>query len=172
VGAVSTQMQEALNAQLRSEQYSAQLYLAMSAWLETQDLSGFAHWMRVQAREEALHSQKFFDYVVERGGRVTIGALEAPPAEWAGPQAVMEAALEHEQGITTSIEALVALAVELRDPATESFLRWFVDEQVEEEATVDRLVKQLRMSAGAPAALFMLDRELAGRVDAQPPTAQ
>ncbi len=161
---VTQRIQDALNEQISVEIYSSHLYMAMSAYFESLDLAGFANWMMVQAKEELLHVDKLFAFIAERGGRVVLGAIDAPPEEWANPLDAFSAAYEHEQGISEKINDLVALAVEENDRASESFLRWFVDEQVEEEASVDRLVKMLRMSEGQPAAMFMIDRDLAARL--------
>lgn len=161
-------MNEALNKQLNAEMYSANLYLALASYFENLDLGGFANWMRVQADEELFHVKKLFNYIVERGGRVRVGAVAAPPAEWDSPLAGFEASFDHEQSISAEISDLVDLSLENRDRGTESFMRWYVDEQVEEEASVDRVVKMLRLSEGQPAAMLILDRELAGRSFKEP----
>jgi ferritin len=168
MAAINEKLQKALNAQINAEWYSSYLYLAMSAYFESQDLPGFANWMRVQAREEDFHVQKLFDYVVERGGRVVLEAIEKPPVEWKSPLDAFEAALAHEQEITGLINDLVGLAVEQKDRATESFLQWYVDEQVEEESSAEQVVKMVKMGAGQPVAMLMLDRELAGRTFTPP----
>ncbi len=172
MASLSEKMQGALNGQINAEMYSSYLYLSMSAYFEAMDLSGFANWMRVQAREEELHVQKIFNFIVERGGRVVLEAIEKPPMDWNGPLDAFQAAFEHEQKVSALISDLVALAREQHDPATETFLHWFVDEQVEEEANVDRIVKMLRMSDGQAAAMFMIDRDLAARVFTVPPELQ
>ncbi len=163
MAAISDKMQDALNGQVTAEMYSTNLYLAMSAYFESLDLAGFAHWMRVQAKEEDLHVQKLFDYITERGGRVVIGAVKAPPVEWGSPLEAFESTLEHEQEVSAKVFKLVEVAQQEGDRFTESFLRWFVDEQVEEEASVDRVVKSVRLGDGQPVAMLMLDRELATR---------
>ncbi len=168
---ISTKIQDALNSQINAEMYSAYIYLAMSAYFESLDLPGHANWMRVQAQEEGLHVDKLFDYVAERGGRVILEAIDKPPSEWESPLAAFEAALAHECEITKRIDDMVGLALEQRDRASESFLRWYVDEQVEEEASVDRVIKMLRMSQGHPTAMLMIDRELAARVLVPPAAA-
>ena len=167
---ISKKMQKALNGQLNAELYSAYLYLSMAAYFETADLAGFANWMRVQDSEERLHAMKFYDYILERGGKVTLGSIEAPPSDWNSPLAVFEATLTHEQKVTGLINDLVNLAVAERDHATEIFLQWFVTEQVEEEASADQVVQKLKLMGDASGGLFMLDREMAQRVFT-PPTA-
>ena len=167
---LSDEMTGAINDQINAELYSAYLYVAMAANFEAQNLKGFAHWMQIQVQEEMFHAKKFFDYALERGGRVVLDAIAKPPAEWPTPEAAFEAVYEHEQKVTARIHALVDKAVELKDRATENFLQWFVAEQVEEEASADQVLQQLKLRAGAPGGMFMLDRELAQRVFTPPAT--
>ena len=168
MAAINEKLQAALNDQINAELYSSYLYLSMSAYFESQDLPGFANWMRVQAKEEDFHVQKFFDYVIERGGRVELEAIDKPRTEWGSALEAFEEALAHEQSITARINELVELAIEQKDRATQSFLQWFVDEQVEEEASADQVVKSLRLGAGQPVAMLMLDRELGARTFTAP----
>ena len=156
-------MQDALNGQINAELYSSYLYLSMAAYFESVNLRGFAGWMRVQAQEETAHGMKFFDFVVERGGRVTLKAIDAPPDKWNSPVAAFQAAYEHEQKVTAMIAKLVDLAESEKDHATRSFLQWFVDEQVEEEANADEVVQKLKMIKDAPQGLLMLDGVLGQR---------
>jgi len=165
---VDEKMQEALNKQLNAELYSSYLYLSMSAYFQSVNLGGFANWMRVQAQEELMHAMKFYDYVNERGGRVTLHAVEAPPFEWGSPLAAFEDVYRHEQRVTGMINKLVDLAVEARDHATNNFLQWFVSEQVEEEASADEVVQKLKLVGDDASGLFMIDRELAQRVFVAP----
>ncbi len=160
---ISKKVEKTLNEQLNAELYSAYLYLSMSAWFESQNLPGFAAWMRIQTREENTHAMKFFSFVNERRGRVTLKGIEEPAKEWKTPLAAFEAALEHEQYITGRIGELVNLAASEKDHATAAFLQWFVNEQVEEEASVDRIIQQLKMASNSPGALLMLDHELGER---------
>ncbi|GAB4574285.1 MAG: ferritin [Anaerolineae bacterium] len=160
---LSEKMEKALNDQVNAELYSSYIYLAMAAYLEDQNLPGMAQWMRLQSDEEMLHARKFYDYIIERRGRVKLAAIPEPPVAWDSPLAAFENAFEHECYISGRINDLVTLAVEERDHATNSFLQWFVDEQVEEEASVDAVVQDLKRVEGVPAGLFMLDRELGQR---------
>ena len=169
---LSEKMQKALNGQLNAELYSAYLYLSMSAYFESLNLAGFANWMKVQAQEETVHAMKFYAHINERAGRVKLGAVEAPGLEWDSPLAVFEAAYEHEQKVTGLINGLVNIAKGETDHATEIFLQWFVTEQVEEEASADAVVQQLKLVGDAPGGLFMLDRELGQRVFTPPTTAE
>ena len=165
---LSQKMQEALNDQINAEYFSSYLYLAMAAHCEAINLDGFANWLRVQTQEEMAHAMKFFGFVLERGGRVELKAIEAPPSQWESPLAIFEATLKHEQYITDRINKLVDLAVAESDHATNAFLQWFVSEQVEEEATADGILQKLKLMADAPGGLFMLDRELAQRTFTPP----
>lgn len=165
---ISSKMEEALNKQVNEELYSAYLYSAMANHFETSNLRGFAAWMRIQTDEELLHARKFRDYILSRGGKVTLTEIKAPQSTWKSPLVVFEASLKHERHITDCINKLSALAEKENDPAARAFLEWFVQEQVEEESNVDNVVAQLKLVEGAPGALFLLDREMATR---QPPAA-
>ncbi len=161
---LSPEMEEALNQQINAEFYSAYLYLAMAAYFESLNLSGFANWMTVQAQEELTHGIRFYDFVYERGGRVALAAVEAPPKSWDSPLAAFEGAYEHECKISSMINNLVNLALEEKDHATNNFLQWFVSEQVEEEASADGVVQKLKLIGDHGNGMFMLDRELGQRV--------
>ena len=165
---ISKKMQEALNGQVAAEFYSAYLYLSMSAYLESIDLKGFANWMRVQYQEEVSHAEKIFDHVIERDGRAVVKAWEAPPAEWKSALDVFETAYKHEQKVTSLINGLVDQALAEKDHATYNFLQWFVNEQVEEEASVKTIVQQLKLLGDSRAGLFQIDRELGQRTFAPP----
>ena len=165
---LTNKMEKAINGQINAELYSAYLYLAMAAWFQERDLPGFANWMRIQVQEEQFHAMKMFDHVLERGGRIDLGAIEAPPGDWKAPLDVFKATLEHEQKVTGLINDLVYLARDERDNATEIFLQWFVKEQVEEEDTASGILGQLKLVEGSPQALFLMDRELGQRVFTPP----
>lgn len=160
---ISTKMQDALNEHINQEMYSGHLYLAMAAYCESINLRGFAHWLRVQYQEELGHALKLYDYVHDRGGRVRLKAVEAPPPEFDGALAVFEQALEHERGVTAKINALYALAGEERDYATQSQLQWFIDEQVEEEKNAAEIVERIKMAGERGHYLLWLDKELGKR---------
>ena len=168
---ISKKMEEALNAQVNAELYSAYLYLSMESYFQSLTLNGFANWMRVQTQEEVSHAMKIYDFINERGGRALLKGIDAPPTEWNSPLAVFKAAYAHEQKVTGLINGLVDLAIKEKDHATNSFLQWFVNEQVEEEASADEIVQQLKMMEKAPGGMFMLDRELGQRVFT-PPAAE
>lgn len=168
---LSKKLEEAINKQINAELYSAYLYLSMAAYFETKNLPGFANWMRVQFQEEQFHAFKFFDYVNERGGRVTLETIEGPRTEWSNPIEVFEETLKHEYHVTSLINNLMDLAIEERDHATKSFLNWYIDEQVEEEANVTALTEQLKLIDGKGHGMLMLDKELATRVFVPPVNA-
>lgn len=149
---------------MNAELYSSYLYLSMSAYFEAEDLSGFANWMRVQAKEELSHAMKFYDYLVQRGARVTLTEIEAPPKEWDSALAVFEHVYEHEQMVTGLINGLVDLAISLSDHATNNFLQWYVAEQVEEEESASGVLQKVRMAGETPSGIFMVDNELSQRV--------
>lgn len=161
---ISKKMSAAINEQINKELYSAYLYLAMAAQSEAMNLSGFAAWFSVQAKEEVEHAMKFFEYLVEQGARVELEAIAQPPISFKSPVDMFEKTLEHERKVTASIHALMDLAIKENDHATQSFLRWYVDEQVEEEANASAILAKLEMIGPAGgAALLMLDHELGAR---------
>ena len=121
--------------------------------------------MRMQTQEELTHAMKIYGFVNERGGRVTLEAIEKPGVEWASVLAAFENAYQHEQKVTGLINDLVSLALEEKDYATSNFLQWFVDEQVEEEASVDEVIQKLKLVENAPGGLFMVDQEGYAAVD-------
>jgi len=156
-------IQEAFNEQINKELFSSYLYLSMAAYFESQSFMGMAQWMRIQAQEENTHAMKFYDFVHERDGRVTLTEIAAPKIEWRGPLDAFQEALKHEQMITGSINELVDLALAEKDHAAHSFLQWFVNEQVEEEASVQAIIDKLNLVGDNGVALFMVDQELGQR---------
>ena len=160
---ISKKMQQAISDQITAEFYSSYLYLAMSAWCETQNLKGFAGWMRMQSEEEKEHAFKLFDYLVNRGGSVMLGALEAPPGDFDSVQDVFEKTLAHEKGVTASIHKLNEMAMQEKDYATTAHLQWFITEQVEEEASAEEILNQIKMVEGRPGSLFYIDRHVGKR---------
>ncbi|MGL1862253.1 MAG: ferritin [Pseudodesulfovibrio sp.] len=167
---LSSKMQDALNAQMNWEIYSAHIYLSMSSHFSQEGMGGFAKWMFAQYQEEMFHAMRFFDYINEAGGHAKLATIESPPLAWESPLAAFEQALEHEQGVTTRVNALADLAIEERSHAVGIFLQWFIAEQVEEEDTVGDLVGKLKM-LGDGGGLFMLDRDLGTRVFTPPTKA-
>ena len=160
---ISAGVQDAINNQIKHEFYAAYTYLSMSAYFEAVNLPGFATWMRGQAQEEITHGMKLFDFVNDRGGRVILQAVDAPPTDFKSPLDVFEHALKHEQKVTGMINALYETAAGANDFAAQVALQWFITEQVEEEKTADLIVEQLKMIGSDRPALLMLDRELGAR---------
>lgn len=165
---IGKKMQDALNEQVNAEFYSAYLYLSMVAYFESVNLPGFSTWMRVQTQEELTHAMKIYDYVNERGGRIILKPIAQPPSEWESPLAVFEAAYQHEQKVSGLINGLVNLAVEEKDDAAKTFLQWFVDEQVEEEESAEKVVNKLKPVVDDSDGMKMLDNEMGQRVFTPP----
>jgi ferritin len=161
---ISEKMEAALNEQINAEFESAYLYLSMAAWFEGKNLEGMANWMTIQFKEEQTHALKFYNYVVERGGRVVLKAIKAPRTEWKDVMEVFTDTLKHENLVSSLINNLADLAISEKDHATNNMLQWFIAEQVEEEANAERIINQLKMIGDHPQGIFMLDRELATRV--------
>jgi ferritin len=160
---LNPKIQAALNSQINAELYSSYLYLSMSAYFDSQNLAGMANWMRIQAQEELTHAMKFFDFVNERGGRVLLTQVEGPKTEWSSPLDVFEETLAHERKVTALINDLVDLSLGEKDHAANTFLQWFVTEQVEEEATAEAILEKLKLVGDDGVAIFMLDGELGQR---------
>ena len=158
-------VEDAMNEQIKNELFSAYQYLSMAAFCEAENLPGFAHWMRAQAQEETEHAMKFYDFILDRNGRVVLQAIEQPVVEFGSPLEVFERALEYEREVTAMINDLYGLAVRENDYASQTFLQWFVTEQVEEEKNAGDVVETLKMIGDKSEALFLLDRELSRRGD-------
>ncbi|MGD9946965.1 MAG: ferritin [Desulfobulbus sp.] len=163
-------MLKALNDQINAEMFSSYLYLSMESYFQSISLTGFAAWMRVQVQEELMHGMKFYDFVNERGGKVTLEAIAKPESTWDTPLAAFEAIQKHEEHVTSLINDLVDLAISEKDHASNTFLQWFVSEQVEEEASVGEVVEKMKLIKDNPSGLFMMDAELGKRVFVMPTT--
>ncbi len=160
---ISKKMESAVNVQMNEELYSEYIYLAMASYFESQNLKGFAHWMKKQAEEEREHAMKFHDFLFDRDGTATLEALKKPPAKWASPLAAFQEAYKHEQYITGCINKLYDLAEKEKDHATKVMLHWFIDEQVEEEASALEIVEKLKLIGNSVNGLMMLDQALSKR---------
>lgn len=165
---LNQKIEKGLVDQMNYEIYSAFIYKAMGAYLDSIDLAGMANWMKVQYEEEMFHAEKMYSFIVEREGRAFFTAFPPLPVEWDSIKAVFEGALEHERTVTSRINNLMTLALEEKDHATHSFLNWFVNEQVEEEANVITILKQLKLMGDSGHGLYMLDKELAARIFVPP----
>jgi ferritin len=157
-------MQKAMNDQIQREFFSEYLYLSMQAYFSKMSLDGFANFFMVQTKEEHTHGMKIFDYILETGGEVELMELQKPKKDFESPLEVFKEALAHEKYITKSIHDLVDIAMQEKDYTANSFLQWFIDEQREEENTVDNIVQKLKLIGDDSRGLLMLDAELAKRV--------
>ncbi len=160
---INKTVETAINEQIKHEFYSAYLYLSMSAWAEANNLPGAANWLRVQFKEEQGHAMKLYDYIVEQGGRVLLGPLAQPPAEWTSLLDLFQQVLDHEKKVTALITKLYEIAVAEKDYATQIMLQWFINEQVEEEQSATQIIETLKLVGNSGTALYMLDRQLAAR---------
>jgi ferritin len=156
-------VRDAIGEQIKHEFYSAYLYLSMAGSFEAASLPGFAHWMREQSEEEREHAMKFFDFLLDRGERVQLHAIDQPPYSFRSPLDTFEQALEHEKEITTRIHELYDLSVQEKDYSAQVLLNWFVAEQVEEEKSAAGIVERLRMAGEDSTALLLLDKEMGER---------
>ncbi|WP_312825066.1 ferritin [Epilithonimonas sp.] len=161
---VTDKIAKLINEQITKEQYAAHYYLSMSAWFSSKDLDGIANYFRVQSKEELMHADKMFDYLNDVGGEIVIGEIPKPPHEFESAIDIFEKALEHEKIVTKSIFNIVKNANDESDFATTSFLQWFINEQVEEEANASQYVTKIKMVSDNPSALYLFDQELAQRV--------
>ena len=168
---LSDKMNDALNQQVNEEFYSSYLYLAMAGYFEDTNLTGFSNWIRCQVQEEIVHAMKLYDFICERGGRIALKGIKEPAAEWESPRAAFEAAYKHECFISGCINKLIDVAREESDHATEVMLQWFVNEQVEEEASADAVVQKLKLVGTQGEGIFMVDQQMAQRVFTPPPAA-
>ena len=164
---ISKKIEEALNAQINAEFWSAYLYLSMSANFAVKGNPGFANWFNIQFKEEQDHAQIFIKYLLSRGGKVTLSPIEAVKTEWESPLDAYKDTLEHEKKVTSMINNLYALASAENDYATQSMLKWFIDEQVEEEETAQGLIDSLTMIKDNGFGIYMLDKELSARTYTQ-----
>ncbi len=161
---ISLKLQDAINAQINAELWSAYLYLSMGMHFENEGYSGIANWYRIQFKEEQAHAEIFMNYLNSRGGRVILAPIAEVPTNWESPLAAFEATLAHEEKVTSLINALYHLAIEENDYATKGKLDWFISEQVEEEETARGIIDRLKLVSNNGMGLYMLDQELASRV--------
>ena len=161
---ITAKLEKAINKQINAELYSAYLYKSMEAYFKSIDLNGFANWMNVQFQEEQAHAFGFFNFLIERGGKVTLEAIEAPKIDWKNAIEIYTDTIKHEELVTSLINELVTLATKEKDYASANFFQWYVKEQVEEEAAATTILNQLKLVNGEGQALLMLDRELQTRI--------
>ncbi len=169
---INQELIDAINDQINFEIYSGYIYLSMATWFEEENLPGFARWMEFQYQEEFNHAMRFYRHLTERGARVELKAIDAPKTEWSSPLDVFEEAYNHEAHVTERIYKIGELAEKHGDRGTMSFLNWFYDEQVEEEATTMEIRDMLKKIGDSVNALFMLDSKLGSRAPAAGPPAE
>lgn len=160
---MSEELVAAFNKQVTLEIASSVAYLQMAAHFESENLLGMASWMHLQSAEETSHAHRFLQFMLDRGQRVVIGDIPAPSNEFASPEAVFEASLAQERVVTKAIHDLFRLAREQGDLASEPFLASFIEEQIEEESTVESILARVRLAGGESSALLLLDSELGAR---------
>lgn len=163
---LSSKLEKALNGQINLEFCSAYAYLGMAAYFERTAFTGFGKWMELQSKEEIGHGNRFFKYIVERGGKVTLQAITEPKCDYKSPLEVFKASLGHEQRVSAAICAIYELAAAEKDYATLSFLKWFLDEQVEEEKHVGDILAQLELVGDNRSGLYQIDQQAARRAEA------
>lgn len=166
---IDKKLENAFNDQINKEFYSAYLYLAMKTYFEEMNLKGFVNWFDIQVQEEQAHGMGMYDYVHERGGRVVLEGIDKPEVKGSTPLEIFEQVLEHEQYVTSRINAVMDVADEVKDRAALSFLNWYIKEQVEEEASVGGVLDTLKLIGDDKKALLLLDKDLSTRVF-NPPT--
>ncbi|MFO7790955.1 MAG: ferritin [Bacteroidales bacterium] len=149
---------DALNEQIQKEGYSANLYLAMASWAETEGYDGITQWLYAQADEEKMHMLKIIGFVNERGGKAIIPAFEQPPAEWKSIPEMFDQVLEHEKYVTKSIHSIIPIIEKEKDYAALNWIQWFVDEQMEEESSVQAIIDKLNLIGDKN--LYMFDRDI------------
>ena len=160
---ISNVMQEAINEQINKELYSSYLYLSMAAFFENENLPGFAKWLHVQADEERGHGMKLYEHLVDRGGRVVLKAIAAPPTEWKSNLETFKEVQAHEAAVTASINSLYEIALKEKDYPAQVLLQWFITEQVEEEKNAAEIVQQLVLIDAHGTAVLLLDHQLGKR---------
>ena len=165
---INETLEKAFNDQINAEFYSEYLYLSMYAYFDRMNLQGFKNWMDVQRQEERAHAMGLFQYLQDRGGKVTLDKIEQPKTDWESPLDVFEDVLKHEQLVTSKINALADVADSVKDRAAVSFLDWYIKEQVEEESNVSNVLKTLRLICNDKQCIYILDKELAARTFTQP----
>jgi ferritin len=159
----SQKVQDAMNQQIKHEMYSAYMYLSMSAQCESDNLPGFASWLRHQAEEEMEHALKFYDFIHERNGKVSLYAIDQPPSQFGTPREIFEQVYAHEQKVTGLINQIYKVAIDENDYPSQVFLHWFINEQVEEESNSSQVLETLKMIGESSNGLFMLDHQLGKR---------
>lgn len=161
---INDKVQAIMNEQIKNELESYYIYLSMVSYFHSENLDGMAHWMRAQAHEEMIHAMKFFDHIIDRGGKATLMDLKQLKTTWKSPLEAWKDAYAHEQFITGKIHAILKLVRKENDYTAEPLLAWFVNEQIEEEANTEKILRQMERIGNSKEGLFMLDKELGARI--------
>ncbi|MFC2136654.1 ferritin [Bacteroidota bacterium] len=148
------------NEQIKKEGYSSNLYLAMATWAEANGYAGVAQWLYAQAEEERMHMMKFIEYIGERGCHAIVPEMEAPPVDYGSVKEMFDKILGHEQYISKSINDIIAMCIEEKDYTTHSWIQWFVNEQIEEEASVQAIIDKLNLVGEHN--MYIFDRDIIG----------
>ena len=164
---VSKNVEKAINEQIKREEHSSRIYLAMASWAEQNGLPGAAAWLYAQTEEERIHMLKFVHYLNDRGGKASVASLDAPKAAFKSLTDVFEAVLKHEEYISASINDLFAVATKEKDFTTANYVQWFITEQVEEESTVRQILDQIRLAGTDKGGMFMMDKEFSTMAQAK-----
>jgi len=165
---LSKNLNEALNNQMNNEFYAEYEYISMAAYFHSNDLDGLANYFHVQSKEEHFHAMKIYNFIINKGGKVVLKAIKAPDVNFKSAIEVFESALKHEQAVTKSINDLMDVAIDENDHAVNSFLKWYVDEQVEEEASASKILGKMKIIQGKGEGLLFLDQEMAKRAFIDP----
>ncbi|MDE6153279.1 MAG: ferritin [Muribaculaceae bacterium] len=165
---LNKEVEAAFNAQINAEFWSAYLYLSMSMHFAHEGYEGIANWFAVQFKEEQDHATIMMNYVNSRGGQVILAPIAEVETSWTSPLDAFAKTLAHENKVTALINDLYALATEKKDYATQSMLKWFIDEQVEEEETAEGFINALKKIGDNGYGLYMFDKELAARTYTTP----
>lgn len=165
---MNAKIEKALNAQINAELWSAYLYLSMAADFHDKGYDGFANWFELQFQEEQDHARILYNFMVSRGAKVVLAPIDKVPTTWETPLAAFEDTLKHEKVVTKLLNDLNALAIAEHDYALQNRLRWFIDEQVEEEETASKYINSLKMIKDSGVGLYMLDKEMATRTYSTP----
>jgi len=164
---ITKNVEKALNGQIKREEHSSRVYLAMASWAERAGFPGASEWLYAQTEEERLHMLKLVHYLNDRGGKTEISALESPKAIFKSLRDVFQHVLEHEEFISESINELYAICVKEKDFTTANYLQWYINEQIEEESTVRGILDQLNLAGTEKGGLFLMDKELGAKAAAK-----
>ena len=164
---LDSKMEDALNQQVNAELWSGYLYLSMSYDMDNKGYEGMASWFALQAKEEFEHATRFMKFIGEMDGRVTLMPVKEVRQEWLSVADAFEDTLKHEKVVTGRIHQLMGMAIELKDYATQSMLKWFIDEQVEEEDAARKILEKLKRIENSPGGLYALDKQLGKRANGE-----